>query len=79
MDSMGIYEAKTHFAELIDRASKGHRIMITKRGVPVATIIPPETKSRRSTSEVISELREIRKGCRLNGLSIRELIEEGRQ
>lgn len=78
MQSMGIYEAKTHFAELIDRASKGQCITITRRGVPMATIIPVEAKSRRSASDLIAELREIRKGCRLNGLSIREMIEEGR-
>lgn len=79
MHSVGVYEAKTHLAELVDRASKGQRITITRRGVPVAMICPPESSSRESIDEVIARFREVRKGCRLNGLSIREMIEEGRR
>lgn len=37
---IGAYEAKTHFSELIERAARGERVTITKRGRPVATLGP---------------------------------------
>lgn len=36
--TFGIHEAKTKFSKLIQRVRKGHRIIITDRGVPVATL-----------------------------------------
>ena len=38
---VGIFEAKTHLSELIDQvASGGEDVLITKRGKPVAKLIP---------------------------------------
>ncbi len=56
----------------------GETITITKHGVPVAKLVPPSPQSRVSVQESIDAFREYRKGLRLNGLFIRELIEEGR-
>jgi len=39
-NSIGSFEAKTKFATLIKRASKGEEIVITKRGEPIAKIVP---------------------------------------
>ena len=79
MDRVGAFEAKTHLSKLLDRVSKGERIIIEKHGVPVAVLHPPETSKRRPTSEVIAELRQFRAKHRLDGLSIREMINEGRR
>ena len=81
MNTVGSYEAKTHLAELIDRAARGERITITRHGVPVAMLVPPEGRPKRTASEVIDEFREYRKknNIRLRGLSIRKMIEEGRR
>jgi prevent-host-death family protein len=38
--SVGAFEAKTHFSALIERAEKGEEITITRRGKPVARIVP---------------------------------------
>lgn len=38
---VGIYEAKTHFAQLIERVERGERVIITKRGKAVAEVRPP--------------------------------------
>lgn len=43
-NSVGTFEAKTHFARLIQQVMKGDEILITKRGYPVAKIIPLEKK-----------------------------------
>lgn len=78
METVGAYDAKTHLSELIDRAAHGERITITRHGVPVAMLVPPEGQAQRTPAEVIAELRSYRKGIRLRGLSIRKMINEGR-
>ena len=80
MRTVGSNEAKTHLPRLLDEVAGGEEITITKHGVPVAVLVPPPEKKRRSTREVIEELREFRKGVRLgDDLTIRDLIEEGRR
>lgn len=41
--SMGAFEAKTHFAQIIERAMQGEEIFITRRGKTVAKIVSAET------------------------------------
>ena len=79
MDSVGAYEAKTTLAALLDRVAHGEEITITRHGVPAAVLVPPPGKRRMQTREAIADIRKLRKGNKLNGVSIRELIEEGRR
>ncbi len=79
METVGAYEAKTHLPKLLERVSKGERITITKHGVPVAILQPPESLRKVEPKQVIAELRKFRDKHRLNGLSIRDMIEEGRR
>ena len=48
-DTLHVYEAKTRFSELIDRAAAGEEIVIAKAGTPVARIVPlpPPPQPRR--------------------------------
>lgn len=77
MDEIGAYEAKTRLSELLARVARGERILLTRRGVPVAMLVPV-TRSQ-PVAEVVAELRAFRKGRRLGGLSLRELVEAGRK
>ena len=79
METVGAYEAKTHLPKLLERVIKGERITITKHGVPVAVLQPPDPGKKVDTKSVIAELRKLRNKNRLDGLSIREMIEEGRR
>ena len=79
MDTVGAYEAKTHLSQLLDRVAKGERIAILRHGVPVAILQPVDPDKRRPARETITQLKRFRSGHRLDGLSIRELIEEGRR
>ena len=79
METVGSYDAKTHLPALLDRVAKGEEITITRHGVPVAVLVPPSRVGNRDVSAVIQDMIEARKGVRLGGLSIRELIEEGRR
>lgn len=79
MAEVSAYEAKTHFSQLLARAEKGERIVITKHGRAVAELVPLARSRARSFDEVLRSIAEIRKGNRLDGVSIRELIDEGRK
>lgn len=79
MKSVGTYEAKTHLAQLLDEVAQGETITITRHGVPVAVLAPPPDKQRPDVGAVIDALREFRRGVTLGGLSLREMIEEGRK
>jgi prevent-host-death family protein len=79
METVGAYEAKTHLTGLLERAAKGEKIMITKHGVPVATLQPADSAKRIPVRDVINELKRFRSDHRLEGISIREMIDEGRR
>jgi prevent-host-death family protein len=76
---VGAYEAKTHLPQLLERVAKGERITITKHGVPVATLQPAASTKKMTARDTIDQLKKFRKGRRLDGLSLREMIEEGRR
>ena len=76
---VGAYEAKTRLSQLINEAAKGEEIIITKHGVPVAALIPVAGPRQKDPQAAIAAIKDFRRGRRLNGLSIRQMIEEGRQ
>lgn len=78
MTRVGAYQAKTHLPELLDRVAKGERICITRHGVPVAVLHPPEGMARRDVKQVIREIRSFRVGRRVAWREIRSWIDEGR-
>lgn len=75
MQTIGVYEAKTHLARLLERVSRGESVTITKHGRPVAKLVP--TRTAPSPQDVAAELRALRRGVALGG-PLRELLEEGR-
>lgn len=76
---VGAYEAKTHLPELLRRVEKGERITITRHGRPVAELVPASDERRRRVAESIAKLEQLRKGRKLDGITIRQLIDEGRR
>jgi prevent-host-death family protein len=79
MSSVGSYEAKTRLPELLKRTAKGERITITKHGVSVAVLVPARSLKKRNIGDLIQEIREFRRGHTLEGMSLREMIDEGRR
>lgn len=79
MRRIGSYEAKAHLPRLLDEVARGETITITKHGVPVAVLTPPIESGTAGVHEAVAGLRAFRRGHRLRGLSIRELIDEGRR
>jgi prevent-host-death family protein len=79
MFTIGSFDAKTHFGALLERVAKGETIKITKRGVPVAKLVPTEGGQTPDLRKLAQEIRALRQGVRLDGLHIRDLINEGRR
>jgi prevent-host-death family protein len=83
-DSMtvGVAEAQIRFPELVERVASGEEIMITSHGAPLARLIPVQSARHEPTVEerrvAIEEMIELRERRSLNGLKIRDLINEGR-
>jgi prevent-host-death family protein len=79
MDTVGAYEAKTHLPKLLDRVAKGERIVITRHGTPVAVLQPADKEKQIDVGAVIQDMRRSRTAHRLNGLAIKDMIEQGRK
>ncbi len=79
MERIGAYEAKTHLPRLLEQVKEGAEIIITKHGLPVAVLKPYQLEQQVEPRVVIDKLYKLRKNNRLAGLSIRNLIEEGRK
>jgi prevent-host-death family protein len=77
MRTVGLFEAKQKLSELVERASEGEQIGITRRGKLAAVIVP--ARRQVSVKEIFADIEEIRKSVnRSKRFSIKELIEEGR-
>lgn len=80
METVGLFEAKTHLSELIARAERGEEVVITRHNKPVAKLVPvgsaePDAAARRAAVEALLRLA---RGRRL-GLDWKALRDEGRR
>lgn len=77
--TVGAYDAKTRFSELIEKVEAGQEITITRHGTPVARLVPiRKTTSARDRRDAVRQWRESSKGITLGTLKLRDLINEGR-
>lgn len=56
---MGVFEAKTHFAQLIERAIHGEETLITRLGKIVAKIVPVSATNLESAKSAVIRLRAL--------------------
>jgi prevent-host-death family protein len=77
MRTIGLFEAKQKLSELVGRAQEGEKIGITRHGRLAAILVPAVPES--SLKEVFADMERLRqKVKRPRGVSIKDLIEEGR-
>jgi len=78
---IGAFEAKTHFSQIIERAEFGEDFIVTRRGKPVAKIIPFKQQTTMTRKEAMAALMEMRKFYRgkPGSFNIRKAIEDGRK
>ncbi len=48
-ETIGAFEAKTHFSQLLERAQQGTVFIVTRRGTPVAQLGPSEKQRSHPT------------------------------
>jgi prevent-host-death family protein len=80
MESIGLFEAKTHLSELVARAEKGEEVIITRHNRPVARIVPCAAATavpaaRRSALKALLQSAHRRK----LGMDWKALRDEGRR
>ena len=72
MLKVGSFEAKTHLSSLLARVARGEEVLITKRGKPMARLVPAVQGDRADVAEAVRELRGLDDGLRLGGLDWKE-------
>lgn len=76
--TVGVFEAKTRLSELLETVQRGEEVIITKRGLPIATLRPIENRADRAQS-AIDALRAIGARTKPGPDGIHDLIEDGRR
>jgi prevent-host-death family protein len=79
MRTVGLFEAKQKLSELVERASEGEQIGITRRGKLAAVIVP--ARPEMSMEEAFARIDQIRSKVKPlpKGMTIKDLIAEGRR
>jgi prevent-host-death family protein len=79
MREVGAFEAKNKLGQLLDWVEAGEEVVITRRGRIVARLVPPRPAiDHERAREAVAAIREMRKGVRLRGVKIKDLIAKGR-
>lgn len=79
MSVIGAFDAKTHLPQLLRRVQEGEQFVITKHNRPVAELIPFRQRDTVRVRAAIDRLATFQKTHSLGGLSVRQLIEDGRR
>jgi prevent-host-death family protein len=79
MDEVGAFEAKNKLSALLERVERGEEILITRRGRPVAKLVPATSRPGRAAArEAAERILERSRSVTLGELKIEYLIAEGR-
>lgn len=81
MESIGLFEAKTHLSELVARAERGEEVIITRHQRPVAKLVPIEPSAPAGRQRRVAALKALETFDRiaLPGVELGELIRAGRR
>lgn len=79
VETVGIYEAKTHLPRLVSRVEQGLEVLITRHGKPVARLIPfRDDEAKRAALARLGELRSSVIGPPVTRDEILGWVHEGR-
>jgi len=76
--TVGVFEAKQKLSQLIERASRGEEIVITRRGKEQARLVPMPAERGRTLKEIFDSIQSRPRIKLSKGVTIKSLIEEGR-
>ena len=76
--SVGSFDAKTHLSEYLDRASRGERITITRRGRPVAELRPVDAGDN-DLGDLLGECSDLRSRLEGEAFDVTGAVREDRE
>ncbi len=79
MQSIGTYELKTHLSDVLDAVEHGQTVVVTRHGKPIARIVPSDAAEREGVKEAVQSLLNFPRTRLPKGVTIRNLIDEGRR
>ncbi|OGT38177.1 MAG: prevent-host-death protein [Gammaproteobacteria bacterium RIFCSPHIGHO2_12_FULL_38_14] len=79
MQTIGAFEAKTHFSALLEKIEKGEHIIITKHGHPVAKLVPVSGSDREQSKRAIEKIKAFSRKHTLGKVNWKALRDEGRR
>ena len=72
-------DVRNRLSALLCEVARGGEVTIMKRGVPVARLVPAVPSfDREKARRAAAGLREASRGTTLDGIAIRDLVNEGR-
>lgn len=74
--SVDVCEAETSLPSLLERVEHGEEVVITRRGVPVARLVPAGDSA---VEHLLADLAAVRSRGVAGPESLRDLIDEGRR
>jgi prevent-host-death family protein len=80
VETVGLFEAKTHLSELIARAERGEEVVITRHNKPVAKLVPVRRAPKERASQRERALAALQnfEPIAVHGATLDELIDAGR-
>ena len=70
MISVGAFEAKTKFSELLDQVVAGEKITITRHGLPVASLVPFQADTRPAQiAQAVLSIQRLRQELGASGIT----------
>lgn len=81
MADIGAYEAKTRFSALLDRVAQGEIVTVTRRGRPIARLVPIDAETPFEPSVWRSAAADFRRRAQVKAsrAEVRSWIEAGRR
>lgn len=75
MLTVGAFEAKTKFSELLDAVERGEEVVITRRGLPVARLMAVAGRDEAArVAALVADIRETREQLGQTGISIADIV-----
>jgi prevent-host-death family protein len=79
MKEVGTFEAKTHLSALLDEVAGGMEVVITRRGIAVARLVPAHAPRSSAVGDPIARAKAFAKHQTLGRVSWKTLRDEGRR
>jgi prevent-host-death family protein len=78
LGEVGVFDAKNRLSQLLDQVEHGESFVITRHGRPVAQLVPYIAFDREQVRAAVDALLNFQGGHLPTGVTIRQLIDEGR-